>query len=80
MEAQLQAKGAGADRVPLDQTFRIDEFVARHRDILAKPTLRWQLRHRHENGLASATVRIGKHLLIIEPRYEEWLSTRAGTT
>jgi hypothetical protein len=64
--------------IPLDRLFNIDEFVARHRGVLTKAMLRWQLRHRRENGLSSAVVRLGKHLLIIEPAYERWLASRVG--
>ena len=62
----------------LDDLYPIKAFAAKHSDKLTEPTIRWQLRHRHANGLASAVVRIGKQDLISQSRYEAWLATRAG--
>jgi hypothetical protein len=58
----------------------VDELAAKFPNILTVPALRWQLRHRDENGLAAAgvCVKIGKKLLLSRPRYEAWLTSRAG--
>ena len=56
----------------------VQGLAAEHPQLLSVPTLRWQLRHRDENGLATACVRVGKKLLISRSRYEIWLSSRAG--
>ncbi len=56
----------------------IDELAAEHPQTLPVATLRWQLRHRNANGLATCCVVVGKKLLISKPRYETWLATQAG--
>lgn len=40
--------------------------------------LKWQLRHRHENGLALACMKVGKRMLISRTRYESWLAAQFG--
>ncbi len=67
---------ASTESLPLEDLHSIDEFAAKFPNILSVPTLRWQLRHRHENGLASACVQVGKRLLISRTRYESWLATK----
>lgn len=62
----------------LDNLRTIDQLAERYPQLVTVPALRWQLRHREENGLAPACVRLGKKLLIDQPRYEAWLATRAG--
>lgn len=81
MESNLGAVSAAASSgaIPLDDLRTIEGFANEHPEFLTVPTLRWQLRHRDTNGLASATVRVGKRLLISRTRYQEWLATRAGT-
>lgn len=74
---QTQANPEG-DAISLDNLHTIDQMVELHPKILTVPALRWQLRHRDTNGLASACVRVGKKLLICRPRYEQWLTGRAG--
>lgn len=64
--------------IALNDLHTIDELVAQHPKILSAFTLRWQLRHRDENGLAVCCVKIGKKLLISKSRYEQWLASRAG--
>lgn len=67
-----------ADTMSLNDLNTVDQLAAAFPNILSVPALRWQLRHRDENGLAVACVRVGKKLLIHRPRYEAWLSGRAG--
>ncbi len=62
----------------LDALRTIPQMVQAHPDKLSEQTIRWQLRHRQENGLASACIKIGKKILIHQPRYEKWLAGRAG--
>ena len=62
----------------LDDLFSVEALVSAYPDKLTVATLRWQLRHRDTNGLASAVVTLGKKLHLHKPRYERWLATRAG--
>lgn len=62
----------------LDDLRTIEGLAQEFPQILTVPTLRWQLRHRDENGLSSACVRVGKKLLIYRSRYAAWLATGAG--
>jgi hypothetical protein len=55
-----------------------EQLAAEHPDVLTVNALRWQLRHRAENGLATCCVAVGKKLLISKSRYEGWLATQAG--
>lgn len=64
--------------IALDDLYPIEALAAAFPKLLSVPTLRWQLRHRDENGLAQACVPVGKKLLISRSRYEAWLATRAG--
>jgi hypothetical protein len=68
---------AYTESLPLEDLHSIDELAAKFPKILSVPTLRWQLRHRKENGLATACVPVGKKLLISKTRYESWLATRS---
>jgi len=71
--------GAGqATAIDLDDLHTVESLAGQFPRLLTIPTLRWQLRHRDTNGLAPATVRVGKKLLISRARYESWLSSRAG--
>jgi hypothetical protein len=62
----------------LDDLYPVEGLALAYPHLLTVPTLRWQLRHRDDNGLAFACVRIGKKLLISRSRYEIWLTRRAG--
>ncbi|HEV6968110.1 hypothetical protein [Roseateles sp.] len=64
--------------VALDDLYTVDQLVSAFPNILTLNLLRWQLRHREENGVARACVRVGKKLLISKARYEHWLASRAG--
>ena len=66
------------EAIPLGDLRSVEELAAEHPRILQVSTLRWQLRHRAENGLADCCVAIGKKLLISKSRYEGWLATQAG--
>jgi hypothetical protein len=72
---QLQPENSA---IALSDLFPIDEFAKAHPGLLSVATLRWQLRHRDENGLARAVVRVGKKLLISKARYEQWLASQTG--
>jgi hypothetical protein len=69
---------ASTEPLALDDLFPIEELAAAFPRLLTVRTLRWQLRHREQNGLGDACVRIGKKLLISRSRYECWLATRVG--
>lgn len=64
--------------IPLGDLRSVEALAAEHPQILTVKTLRYQLRHRSENGLAQCCVAIGKKLLISKSRYEGWLATQAG--
>ena len=64
--------------VSLNDLMTIEGLTAVNPDIFTVSTLRWQLRHRHENGLANACVKAGKRLLISKSRYESWLASQTG--
>ncbi len=64
--------------IELNDLRSLEELAAEHPRILTTKTLRYQLRHRGENGLAHCCVAIGKKLLISKSRYEGWLATQAG--
>lgn len=64
--------------VSLNDLTTIEGLAAENPEILTVTTLRWQLRHRHETGLAAACVKAGKRLLISKSRYESWLASQTG--
>ena len=64
--------------IKLDELRTVEDLVERRKPILTEHLVRWHLRHRDTNGLALACVRVGKWVLISEPRYEAWLGSRAG--
>lgn len=66
------------EALSLNDLYTVDQLAAAFPNILSVPALRWQLRHRDENGLAAACVRVGKKLLLHRPRYEAWLATKAA--
>lgn len=74
--ATLQPAPTGA--IALDDLDTVEGLAGRYPHLLSVPTLRWQLRHREQNGLAQACVSVGKKLLISRSRYEIWLASRAG--
>jgi hypothetical protein len=74
----MESPATTQDRIPLEDLFPIPALVAAYPNILTVTSLRWQLRHRGENGLARCCVQQGKKLLISKTRYEEWLASRAG--
>lgn len=65
------------DSMQLDDLYPIEQLAQTFPAQLTVAALRWQLRHRNDNGLAHACVRIGKRLLISRVRYEAWLAGRA---
>lgn len=64
--------------ISLDDLLTVEKMAEAYPAFMTVETLRWQLRHRDTNGLASCCVRIGKRLLIAKSRYEAWLASRAG--
>ena len=77
----MTKEGRGeASPIGLDDIVSVEELVARHPGILTRTGLKWQIRHRHENGLAPAVVTMGKRLLLSRSRYEAWLGKRAGAS
>lgn len=62
--------------VTLDDLRTPEQLVAERPDILTVGALRWQMRNRHTNGLASACVALRGRTLISKQRYERWLATQ----
>lgn len=79
MTTRTAPESAPAGALALDDLHTVEDFAAAHPKLLTVPTLRWQLRHRDSNGLATACVAVGRKLLISRTRYEAWLATRAGS-
>ena len=64
--------------IRLDDLKTIETLAEENPQFLTVPLLRWQLRHRQQNGLANCCVKVGKRVLISQSRYEQWLSANAG--
>lgn len=62
--------------IALDDLFTVEELPKTNPKVITPAGLRWQLRHRKDNGLAFACLRIGKKILISKSRYEQWLATQ----
>lgn len=67
-----------AEAINLNDLKTIEGLVEENTQALTVSLLRWQLRHRYENGLANCCVRAGKRILISKSRYEQWLAANAG--
>ncbi|MDP1647414.1 MAG: hypothetical protein Q8M01_04335 [Rubrivivax sp.] len=78
MAIKTAPESAPVGAIALDDLDTVEGLAASYPRLLSVPTLRWQLRHRDENGLATACVAVGKKLLISRTRYEAWLGSRAG--
>ncbi len=70
----MHNQAASVEPFALDNLFAVDSPPAP----LTERTLRWQLRHRHANGLAACCTKIGKRIFISRPLYEQWLGNQAG--
>ena len=79
MATKPLSEPAPTGAMALDDLYTVETFASKYPHILTVPTLRWQLRHRDDNGLSTACVAVGKKLLISRTRYEAWLATRAGS-
>lgn len=71
-------ESSNAAAINLNDLKTIECLVDENPQALTVSLLRWQLRHRYENGLASCCVRAGKRILISKSRYEQWLAANAG--
>jgi hypothetical protein len=76
MNPQHTAETAAA--VSIQDLTTVDGLVASNPTAFSVSVLRWQLRHRHESGLAAACVKVGKRILISRSRYEAWLASQTG--
>jgi len=72
------AQPQNTEAIPLSDLYSVEELANEYPNILSVATLRWQLRSRETNGLASACVILGQKLRISKTRYEQWLATQAG--
>jgi hypothetical protein len=72
----MQETQTPVERVDPASLYSVDALAAKYPAVVTAKSLRWQLRHRDENGLARACVKVGKKLLIEEPRWCEWLAQR----
>lgn len=68
-----------ANQIELTDLRTIEQLAAEHPDVLTVTAIRWQLRHRHENGLGAACVKVGKRVLISKSRYQQWLADCAAS-
>ena len=64
--------------IAVDDLRTIAGLIAENPDVLSESMLRWQLRHRFENGLAQYCVPVGRKILISKSGYERWLASQAG--
>lgn len=71
-------ESANTTAIQLNDLKTIEGLVEENPEVLTVPLLRWQLRHRQENGLSTCCVRAGKRILISKTRYETWLASQAG--
>ena len=78
LAARSSNQTAAAPAIALDDLYLPEELVAAHPKTLTRVALAWQLRHRDQNGLDRACVRVGRRLLISKSRYEQWLAEQAG--
>ena len=56
----------------------ITQLVEENPEILSIATLRWQLRHRTENGLDACCIQFGKKIMISRSRYAAWVAGQFG--
>ena len=63
----------------LDDLVATEGLVEESGGVLSMSMLRWQLRHRQENGLSTACVKVSKRILISRTRYGAWLESQIGT-
>lgn len=66
------------EAISLNDLKTIEGLVQENPSVLSVPLLRWQLRHRHENGMSTCCIKAGKRILISKSRYEQWLAANAG--
>ena len=71
-------ENSNTEAINLNDLKTIEGLVEENPQALTVSLLRWQLRHRQENGLANCCVRAGKRILISKTRYEGWLASQAG--
>lgn len=65
------------ESIDLGDLRSVEDLAAEHPRVLSVATLRNQLRQREKNGLSGCCVPVGRRLMIIKPRYEAWLASRA---
>ena len=62
------------DQTRLEEYETVESLVKNYPYIFkSEHSLRWLLRHRAQNGLASAVRKVGKRLLIHRPSIELWI-------
>lgn len=71
-------ENSNTEVITINDLKTIEGLVEVNPQVLTVPLLRWQLRHRYENGLANCCVKAGKRILISKSRYEQWLAANAG--
>lgn len=61
----------------LNEFRTVRQLVARNPDVLSEGAVRWQIFNAKQNGLedAGAIVRVGRKVLLHEPRYVSWLTS-----
>ena len=76
-ESQASQRSATPAAV-FDDLATIEQLVADAPEILTISSIRWALRHRHENGLSASCVRLGKRILISRRGFADWLTGQGG--
>jgi len=67
----------GKEPAVIPTLLSVPQFLEKHQWATAA-WLRAALFHRDKNGLSAAIVQAGRKILIDEPRFFEWLSSRSG--
>jgi predicted transcriptional regulator len=66
-----------SDTIALEDLRTVEALAAEFPEFLTVNTLRWYLRHRSENGLATACITRGnRRIYISKSRFEQWLATQ----
>ena len=77
MQANTETNTHNIDTTPaaksLDEFSTIEQLAADNPDLITENQLRWILRDRHNNGLAPAVKKFGKHLILHVPTFVTWL-------
>jgi len=60
----------------LEDLYSIPDFAKKFPHITTEQSLRWQVRHREQNGMGVCCIPYGKKLLISKTLFERWMASR----